>query len=196
MFNAGTTGGLYDRFLFGLYPGGYFYDYFPFEGVRETIQPVRVEVDPEVWPEKRNWKTDDNELNPRVAEIAVRVAVVCAAFSGERVLTPAMLGPARELARYESAIRKVLKPNPGENFEARLAHKFLNYLARYGGRYVSRRDMFRDTRAYDLGPSVAEKALSVLEANGDVEITKVGRRQVLVRLVSELEEIPVQEPQS
>ena len=106
-----------------------------------------------------------------------------------------MLRPARELARYETAIRKVLKPNPGENFEARLAHKFLNYLARHGGKYVSRRDMFRDTRAYDLGPSIAEKALSVLEANGDVVTTKVGR-QMLVRLVTDLEELPVQEPQS
>ena len=48
LFNAGTTGGLYDRFLFGLCPCGYSYDYFPFEGARETIQPVRVEVDPKV----------------------------------------------------------------------------------------------------------------------------------------------------
>jgi hypothetical protein len=195
LFNAGTTGGLYDRFLFGLCPNGYSYDYFPFHGAAEVTRPVGVGIDPGVWAEKSQWKIEDGELNPRVAEIVLRAATVCAAFSGARLLTSRMLGPARELARYQTSIRKILRPNPGENYEARLAHKFLNYLARHGGKYVSRRKMFQDTRAYDLGPSTAEKALSVLQANGDVATTKVGRK-VLVRLVSDLDEVAIVEPQS
>ena len=183
LFNAATTGGLYDRFLFGQCPGNHCYDYFPFEGSRETTFPVAVSIDPSVWRAKTEWAVDDPELNPRVAEIAIPAATVCASFSGAKSLHPAMLGPARELARYQTNIRRVLRPNPGENFEGRLAHKFLDYLSRHGGRFVSRRQMFRDTRAYDLGPSIADRALSILHANGEVEISKIGRQEVVRRIL-------------
>jgi hypothetical protein len=138
-----------------------------------------------VWSTKSEWVKEDPELNPRIAEIAIRAATVCAAFNGTIVLENSMLGPARELVRYLTNIRKVLKPNPGENFEARLAHKFLDYLDRHNGKFVSTRDMFRDTRAYDLGPSTADRALSILAANGEVEITKIGRKQLARRLFSD-----------
>jgi hypothetical protein len=185
LFSAGTTGGLYDRFLFGQCPGGHRYDYFPFEGEREALRIERVVIDPGVWRTKSEWLAEDPELNPRVAEIAIRAATVCAALSGERVLRPAMLGPARELAKYQTKIRKILKPNPGENFEARLAHKFLAYLERHPGRFVSCRDMYHETHAYDLGPSTADRAVNILEANGDVETTKIGRKRLIRRLCNE-----------
>jgi len=195
LFNAGTTGGLYDRFLFGLCPENCSYDFFPFEGSREATFPVSCSIDATVWRTKSNWTAEERELNPRVAEIAIRAATVCAAFDGRKVLYAANLGPARELARYQTNIRRILKPNPGENFEARLAHKFLDYLRRHGGRFVPRRKMLRDTRAYNLGPSNADKALSILKANGDVEITKIGKQEV-VRLILASEEISGQDVQS
>jgi hypothetical protein len=184
LFNASTTAGLYDRFLFAACPGDYVYDYFPFAGVVEPTSPVCVLIDPEVWYVKKDWLAADREMNPRVAEIAIRAATVCAAFNGSQLLIPSMLGPARELARYQTNIRKLLKPNAGQNFEARLAHKFLAYLERHGGRFVSRRELFRATRAYDLGPSTADRALSVLHANGDIEVSKAGKQE-LVRILAE-----------
>jgi hypothetical protein len=186
LFGAATTGGLYDRFVFGLCPGNFNFDYYPYAGTTEDISPVEASIDPEVFRVKSQWQAEDCELNPRIVEHAIRVAAVCAAFDGRKTLSAGDLGPAREFTRYQSNIRKMLKPNPGENFEARLAHKFLDYLERQGGKFVSRRKMFRDTRAYDLGPSVADRALSVLNANGDVALTKVGREE-LVRLVLDAE---------
>jgi hypothetical protein len=136
LFNAATTGGLYDRFAFGLCPGNHHYDYFPFEGPRELISPCLVAISPDVWHTKSDWIKQDPEINQRVVEIAIRVATVCAAFSGTKLVTPAMLEPAREFIRYQTNIRRILKPNPGENFEAQLAIKFLDYLERHNGRYV------------------------------------------------------------
>jgi hypothetical protein len=193
LFNAGTAGGLYDRFLFGQCPGGHRHDYFPFEGARKSHSAWPTVIHPDVWRVKSTWIKEEPELNPRVAEIAIRAATVCRAFNGDRLLTPDLLGPARELARYQTNIRRILKPNTGENFEARLAYKFLDYLDRYAGRYVSRRDMFRDTHAYDLGPSTAERALSILEANGEVQSTKVGRKVLVRRLFTDEEMTTTQE---
>jgi hypothetical protein len=181
LFSTSTTGGLYDRFLFGQCPSGYSYDYFPFEGGREWTSPVCPVIDPSVWEAKSEWIKRERGLNQRVVEIAIWVATICAGIDGRKTLHASDLGPARELIQYQTNIRKVLRPNPGENFEARLAHKFLDYLTRQGG-FVSRRDMYRHTRAYDLGPSTAERALSILHANGDVEICQIGKK-VMVRLV-------------
>jgi hypothetical protein len=183
-FGVASMAGLYDRFLFGACPGGFVFEYVPFDGVSESTEPSSVSIHPDVWAQKAEWRAEDPELEPRVAELALRVAVVCASFDGRKQLTARDLGPAREMARYQTRIRRMLKPNPGENFEGKIAYKILDYLSRYGGKFVSKREMLRATHAYRYGPSVAERALSVLHANGDVDIQKIGR-EVLVRLVPE-----------
>ena len=82
-------------------------------------------------------------------------------------------------------VRKVLKPNPGENFEAQIAHKILAYLSRRApdGRWVSRREMLRAIRAYDKGPAIADRALVFLEHSGEIiQVTRGTQKQGLVRL--------------
>lgn len=184
LFSAATTGGLYDRFLYGACPGGFSYDYEPFDEILEPTDPVCPMIDREVWVMKSEWRSEDAELEPRVAELAIRVACVCAAFDGRDRLTAAGLGPAREFARYQTRIRRLLKPNAGENFEARIALKILDYLDGRKGKWVSKRTMLRDINAYRLGPSIAERALCVLLANDDIEFRKDGREQ-LVRMAVE-----------
>jgi hypothetical protein len=185
LFNAATVGGLYDRFLFGLCPGNFRCEYRPFEGPPEITRPKPVRIDPSVWQLKHSWERE-YDFNPRISEIAIRSATICAAFDGKPVLLPEHTDPHLELIRYQTRIREILKPNPGENFEARLAHKFLSYLARKNGAFVSRRELLRNTHAYDLGPSIADRALAVLVANGDVETVTTGRIKLL-RLASEKE---------
>jgi len=184
LFSAATTGGLYDRFLYGACPGEFTYDYEPFDDITERTEPVCPIIDRDVWVMKSDWRREDPELEPRVAELAIRVACVCAAFDGRRRLTAADLGPAREFACYQTRIRRLLKPNAGENFEGRIALKILDYLRNRKGKWVSKRSMLRDINAYRLGPSIAERALCVLLANGDIDFRKDGREQ-LVRMALE-----------
>jgi hypothetical protein len=194
-FGIASMAGLYDRFLFGACPGGFIFEYEPYDGVVEDTQPSIVSIHSDVWAQKAEWRAEDPELEPRVAELALRVATICASFDGRQQLTARDLGPARELARYQTRIRRVLKPNPGENFEGKIAYKILDYLSQYQGRFVSKRAMLRSIHAYRVGPSVAERALSVLHANGDIDIQKSGR-EVLVRLVPEHSNEPVPEGES
>lgn len=184
LFNAATTAGLYDRFTFGLCPGDFRFDYRPFEGSAETASTIPVSIDPSVWEFMTAWKGEFKELNPRVVENAIRCAVICASFDHKSVLMPKDLDPHLALTRYQTRIREILKPNSGENYEGRLANKFLNYLGRNKGAYVARRKLFHDCRAHDLGLSVAERALSTLVANGDVQEVTVGKAK-LVRLILE-----------
>jgi hypothetical protein len=186
LFSAVTTGGLYDRFLFGACPGGFAFEYFPFDDSEiEHLAPVPVSVDQNVWIEKAEWHANSPELEPRVAELAIRTAAVCASFDGRRHLTGKDLGPARAFADYQTRIRRLLKPNAGENPEGKVALKILSYLDRFDGRYVSKRTMLQQISAYRFGPSVADRALSVLHANGEIEITK-GRPE-LVRKIADPE---------
>jgi hypothetical protein len=145
-------------------------------------EPIPIVINYEDWEEKTRWLKEDPQLNARVVQHAIRASIICASFDGRRGLTARALGPALALARYQNNIRGLLQANPGQNFEAQLAHKFLTYLGRLNGKFVARRKMFRDTRAYDKGPSTAERALSILKANNDIAIITAGRQE-LVRLI-------------
>jgi hypothetical protein len=98
-----------------------------------------------------------------------------------RVLRPDRLAPHIEFALYQTRIRTILKPNPGENFEGQVAHKFLDYLGHHPS-FITRRELFRATHAYDKGPSIADRALNILVVNGDVVQTKSG--QTFLRLAA------------
>jgi len=196
LFTSKTTGGFYDRFLYGLCPTGFRYFYTPFDGKpaihisptsasadEEAImpfdavgnQPVSVTLDKSVFIETRRWMQEDDVLKHpdcgRVVEIAMRVATICASFDQRSVLYGKDLGPAYELARYQARIRGILKPNPGKTFEGQLYHKFFEILTMHtsGGEWLTRRDVFRGTHSHEIGLTVANKTLDIMISNGDVE---------------------------
>jgi len=187
LFSDITVGGMYDRFILGLCPDGFVFNYREYEVKAlavggETGRPVHVRIDPSVWDVLRDWH---KTFTDRVPELALRVAVICAAFDRRRLLTADDLKPARAFAEYQQRIRHVLKPNPGKNTDGILGHRILEYLKRKPGEWINRRTMFKDSRCYDLGLPAAERVLDKLEANGDVEIIRgKGPTPTLVRLIT------------
>jgi hypothetical protein len=179
LFSKATTGGLYDRFLFGACPGAFEFDYYPFDAGKQELETESVFIAPEVWKEKSDWQKINKGLESRVIEVALRVAVVCASCSGKTLLTANDLAPALALANYEQRIRKMLKPNEGENLEAKITLKIDAYLDRYDGDFVSKRKLLHDVGAYRYAPSNAERALKIMEANGDIEMTP--KRPYMIR---------------
>jgi hypothetical protein len=184
LFGKATTGGLYDRFIFGQCPTDFNYLYRPFQGQPLAVEPVTVAVHPEVWAERDCWIKTIPGVTGRIAEIALRVASICAAFDGKDFLMVSDLAPARAFAEYQARIRILLRPNPGENFEARAAFKFLAYLQRHApdGQWLGKREMLRETHCYELGPSTCNKALNTLGYNGDIEEKQEGRKS-FIRMV-------------
>jgi hypothetical protein len=187
-FAKETVGGQHDRFLFGLCPGGFHFNFAPFEGSPEKFQIAPIKIDRTVWEAKREYLEKHPQMNPRILETSIRTAVIAAAFSGNKVLKGFQLGPAFMLAEYQMNIREILQPNTGETVEGRVASKTLAYLMRYKGKYVARRQLLRDTRIYDLGPAVADRVFSVLRANGDIQITKIGKQTVMRFILPEEDE--------
>jgi hypothetical protein len=194
-FGAATTSGLYDRFLFGLFPNGNFdYIYRPMEGPplfelrdafgpeRETLfdeatqtvvhGPRRIapSIDRSVW-DARDAIRKAEGIDSRILELAIRTALVCAAWDEKTVLHASDLGAAWELARYQQRVRVILQPNPGKNFEAMAGFKILNYLKQHanGGDWLAWRDVLRGTHVADFGPAVAERALKAMVFSGVIE---------------------------
>jgi hypothetical protein len=189
LFGSLTTGGMYDRFIYGLCPTGFVYEYWERETPTADVgiefdRPVRVSIDREVWDVYNNvWR---KEFTGRVPELALRVAVICASFSRQRILTAADLAPAYVFARYQERVRKLLKPNPGKNADGIAAFKFLEYLRNRPNEWVNVRSMFRDTNAYDLGPGCAQRCLNMLQFIGEVETKsdESNKRKILVRIAA------------
>jgi hypothetical protein len=183
LFSHSSTGGLYDRFMFGACPSGFRFSYFPFETEARRYDLTEVGVAPEVWVEKELWLAEDRELEPRVVEIAIRAAITCASFDGKTLLTAKDLGPAYEMAKYQQRIRRYLRPNEGENPEAKIAVKMQTRLKDLGGKCISKRELFHNCGAERCGLTIANRALTSMHANGDIHVSK--ERPILVRWLVE-----------
>ena len=188
-FGASTNAGLYDRFLFGLVPTGFTYLFRPMEGkplfdVRAAQTTLGIvpqgpnagpvvltpTIDSSVW-DARDAIHKAEGIEPRVLEIALRTALICAAWDGRTELRASDLEPAWELARYQQSVRLILKPNPGKNFEAVAAHKVLSFLKSHsdGEKWVAMRDILRATHVTDYGPSTVDRAMASMVFSGTLE---------------------------
>lgn len=185
LFDASTVGGLYDRFVFGICPQPFTFDYRPFEGGAEPItETVAVGIDPEVWEMKRIWVEEG--VSPRCAENALRIAGICASLDKRTLLRPAQLGPAFAFAKYQTRIQQTLRPNPGENSDAKCAFAILTTLERMAqngskGKWIARRACYKAIHAERLGPSVFRRALDSLVMNGDIEICLDANKKAFYR---------------
>jgi len=214
-FGAATTAGLYSRFLFGLCPSGFRYLYRPMEGapvVEETLTSATLpfggtsdttlqiprrdapDIHPDVWA-ARDEIHHEEKIEPRLLELCIRTAIICAAWDARPVLRASDLEPAWELARYQRRVRGLLQPNPGRNFDAMAAHKIMAYLAQHsvGDKWLACRDLIRATHVVkEFGPSVVSRALSALASAGEIEEASIpradgrkGRNKWVVRLARE-----------
>src|SRR2546430_5797583 len=172
-FGSATTGGLYDRFMFGLCPTGYTVAYQDFVGQPAQVNPVPVTIDPSVHEATKVWRKEHPELT-REVELAIRYAKVIASFDGRQtVYGKDMEGAPYSFAREQARIRKVLKPNAGENPDAKFANAIISLLKRTTkpGEWLDIRKMKNSLNIFrsNLGPSIMERALNALERGGDIE---------------------------
>ena len=168
-FGLSSARGLYDRFLFGLCPQPYEHLYRPYEGIAENYSLFPPRVDGSVWEVRDEWVKRD-KISPRVAEICLRVAYVCAAFEG-RALVGLHLEPAHQLALNQMKVRRYLAPNERETADARCAIKITNWLTEKApnGEWVSRRDCYRGITADRFGPSTFYRCVKYLAMEGRIE---------------------------
>ena len=172
-FDFATVGGLHDRFIFGQCPDAFQFVYRPFEGAPECFDTplAAVAVGPEVWEAKDEWVRTIPNLSGRCAEHALRVAGICAAFDGRKTLRVCDLGPAQAFAENQARVRVILRPNPGENPDAKCAFAIIAALERQApdGQWVNRRSLYRQIHAERHGAGVFNRALTNLQYNGEIE---------------------------
>jgi hypothetical protein len=169
-FGMATVGGLYDRFIFGLCPQPYQFLWRPFEGDSERINPVPVDVSRDVWEVRDQWLMDG--MHERVAENALRVAYICACVDGRPSLRACELDSALAFANYQTRVRRLLAPNPGENPDARCAIAIRNWLTEHAaaGRPIRRRDLDRGISSFRYGPGVFSRCLKNLVFNNEIDM--------------------------
>src|SRR5216684_3546493 len=187
-FGAATIGGLYDRFLFGQCPTGFEYLWRPIEGTPALEGEFdEMPVNQDVWDARDDLKTKE-KLTPRVLELALRCAAICAAIDG-RELRAADLGPAWEMARYQNRVRMLLRPNAGKNLEGQVASKLLDYLDAHSldEKFHKLRDVLTAAHAYDFGPALCERVINSLAFAGEIEKSEIknarGRKVIFIRRV-------------
>jgi len=141
-----------------------------------------LSVDDDLWELSNHW-VENEGIEPRVAENALRTAYIAAAFDGRPTLRAADLGPAFEFAKYQSRVRIVLAPNEGQNDDARCAGAIRNWLrSRKSGEWFSRRELDRGTHGTQrYGPTLFNRVLKGLAFNQEIDLTSDGKRLRLVQ---------------
>ena len=180
-FGMATTGGLYDRFIFGLCPQPFQFLYRPFEGCPEPMDPLPAAVSPDVWEVRDEWVLKLG-IASRVSENALRVAYICASVDGRPNLRGDDLGPALAFAKYQMRVRKVLQPNPGENADAKCAVAIRGWLSDHAedGSWISQRELDRGIHSSRMGPGVFIRCLNNLQLNDEIELDL--KRRMLRRI--------------
>ncbi len=187
-FGSATTGGLYDRFIFGQCPTGFEYLWRPIEGTPVfDCEFDEMPVNQDIFSARDDLSAKE-KLSPRLLELALRCAAICAAIDG-RELRAADLGPAWEMARYQNRVRMLLVPNAGKNLEGQVASKIMGYVDAHsdGEKCLKVRDVLTATHAYDFGPALCERVIKGLAFAGEIEHFEVknarGRKVMLIRSV-------------
>lgn len=199
-FGAGTVGGLHSRFMFGVCPSSYpGYCWAPPQG-RPALErtdaseefdslpasagrPSRIDIDAAVWKETARWQRELN-LHGRAVEMAMKAAIISAAFDNRGTLTVAQLRPALAFARYQDAVHRRFLPNPGKNDDAMLENDVTKYMQEHAphGDWINRKKMLDAINAYRYGSNVINRVLAAMSQNRIIELNKIGR-QLVVRLV-------------
>jgi hypothetical protein len=118
-----------------------------------------------------------------VAELALRMAYICAAVDNRQMLSGSELQPAKAFAQYQMRVRKVLSPNVGENPDARCANFIRNWLTEHApsGEWIRRRDLDRGINSSRLGPGVFNRCLNNLAFNGEIDLDQPGKKLRLLQ---------------
>jgi hypothetical protein len=181
LFDFTTMGGLHDRFIFGLCPQPWTFDYRPLTGTAESFTPLAVEIDPPVWDHKREWSRKFLGESTRVVEHALRAAIICASFDGRKILRLQDLESAKVFADYQSRVRRILRPNPGENQDAKCAFAVISHLQdRYhDGVWAVKRNLYKAIHGERFGPGVFDRAIANLECNEQIKTSKQGKQKLV-----------------
>jgi hypothetical protein len=190
LFGANTTGGFYDRFIFGICPKPFSYFHSPYEG--ETHRASSISLNPvAMTPAVREARNEQFKAHPetdrRVYEQALRVAGICAAFNGQREIKETDLPAAWAFAHYQDQCRKMVQPVPGKNQSAQCRNRILNTLQRYytEGKWL-RLVWVKNTSGVlkDFGPDIVNRTLAAMEFNDEVATNKPSDRPRLIRPVN------------
>jgi hypothetical protein len=179
-FGAVSVGGLYDRFTFGLCPLPYAYQWRPSEVSYDKIESYPPDVAASVWDERNQWIHDG--ISPRVAEIALKCAYICAAVDSRRDLLASQLRPALAMARYQMKFRSLMRPNPGQNPIAQCAVAITTWLEQNSpGGWVRRWELSKGVHSERMGPAIFNQTLMHLGMNDEIEVDAKQKRVRLLR---------------
>ena len=182
VFNFSTLGGLYDRFLFGLSPKGFMFDYRPYpfemrnyEGDFDDIgwSPVSVVLDGSLFEVIKHWNKEKPELG-RIVEVCARVAIIFASMDGRTVVTGGDLEALQGLADYQLAVRNRFQPNPGLSPDAVYGNAAAAWAKNHAKEWKPLSAMKHALQRYErkYGAFIAQRAIESLAYGGRLQLWK------------------------
>ncbi|HXP67853.1 MAG TPA: DNA-primase RepB domain-containing protein [Candidatus Dormibacteraeota bacterium] len=164
-FNSSSTGGFYDRFLFGVCPTQNPFVYFPVEDqplAKDDSLVSLTELSPakinrSVWELAAQWKKADPSLG-RSVEVTVRCASIIASFDQRSEINAKDLEAMRPFLDYQQLCRSTVVPSSGITHDAKMSNAILGWLRRHtvDGQWAKQRDLKHGISRplEELGPKV------------------------------------------
>jgi hypothetical protein len=125
-FGKESTGGLYDRFIYGIAPKGWEYEDWERSVVYRSPKLCNI---PAVCKKMvSDWRRVDAAVRGRLAEIAMRVAYISSAMNQDGEMTTEAVRCALEFVEWQEAIRGNYKAGMGDSLDAQCTNAILSVL--------------------------------------------------------------------
>jgi hypothetical protein len=168
-FGRETNAGLYDRFVYGLAPR---WKYTVPEIMPENRCPFPVQVPTYCYEMAHEWRDTAEHGRERLAEIALRVAVITAGMNHEGTVTRECLRAALNFMSWQESIRDYYRPSQAEpDKESRVTEAIKNALESYvdgegNYKWVSWRKLYKNRNWHKYGAATVNRVKKAMADNG------------------------------
>jgi hypothetical protein len=136
LFGMATVSGLYVRFIYAWAPEGHVFDdiWEEAELVPQEIHPPckNVKVPRLIFEMKMEWEHRNPKVRgQRLAQLALRIALVTAAANGDQEVTEECMKAALLFCEWQEVLRSVYKPGRAESAGGKLSEAIMNEAWRY-----------------------------------------------------------------
>lgn len=145
IYGVETTTGTYDRTIFGVLPRDWEFDHewqttLADDGDVVRRRPKTCTISTEIFQMANEWRKVNHEDRRRLAELALRIALITASLNHDSEVTAECMRCALEFVEWQEAVRRKYKPSETDDLDGKAERAVIRALEKYEN-WVEWRDL-------------------------------------------------------
>lgn len=179
IYGVETTTGTYDRTIFGVLPGNWEFDHewqptLADDGDIVRRKPKTCSIPTEIFQMASEWRKVNHEDRRRLAELALRIALITGSLNHESEVTPECMRCALDFVEWQEAVRRKYNPSETDDLDGKAERAVIRALEKYD--WIEWRQLCQRHSLYKA-------------AKSSVRLNRVKRAMIFEELIEEEHEL-------